>query len=206
MATTTYSALRYPLSTAAPNVNQDIQNLASDLDQTVRRLVANPTARNGLSAKYDGMEVFEQSTRRKYMWNATTSGWDYAGGAPPPIVAATIQGGWGTLSGHGVGVYKDSSGLVHLVGAVTNTTTYNPNATPANVCQLPAGYFNPNVLITGQMTLGSGVGTPVSFQISTSGMLSVNGSTSSSIASGSGHWLEAAAPFHTTYAGTVPLA
>lgn len=80
MATTTYGSLRYPLSTASPNVNQDIQNLASDIDQKVRVLVANPTARNALSAKYDGMHVYEQSTQRTFRWNATGTRWDYVSG------------------------------------------------------------------------------------------------------------------------------
>lgn len=46
MPTTTHSALRYPASTAAPNVHQDIQNLATDLDDKVLPKFANITARN----------------------------------------------------------------------------------------------------------------------------------------------------------------
>lgn len=43
---TTSSGLRYPASSAAPNVSQDIQNLASDADAKVLPAYANITARN----------------------------------------------------------------------------------------------------------------------------------------------------------------
>lgn len=46
MPTTSSSALRYPSPTAAPNVPQDVQNLASDLDRKVIPSFANITARN----------------------------------------------------------------------------------------------------------------------------------------------------------------
>lgn len=39
MPTTSTHALRYPSSNAAPNVNQDIQNLATDVDTLLARFV-----------------------------------------------------------------------------------------------------------------------------------------------------------------------
>lgn len=46
MPTTSSSALRYPDPSAAPNVAQDLQNLATDLDRKVIPAFANITARN----------------------------------------------------------------------------------------------------------------------------------------------------------------
>lgn len=46
MPTTSSSALRYPSSSASPNVPQDIQNLATDLDRKVLPQFATIAARN----------------------------------------------------------------------------------------------------------------------------------------------------------------
>lgn len=78
--TTTYSGLRIPVSTDAPNIAQFFSNLGSDLDQKVTVTVASSTARNALSSKYDGMRVYEQSSQRTFRWNATNSRWDYVNG------------------------------------------------------------------------------------------------------------------------------
>jgi hypothetical protein len=139
LATTTYSSLRYPLSTNTPNVNQDIQNLASDVDQKITLLVANATARNALTNKYDGQRVYEQSTKRYYRWDATATAWVYAGGAPPPIVACTINAAYTAGTGLAPGCYKDASGQVCVIGGVVNGGGYTPSG---NVMfTLPTGFW-----------------------------------------------------------------
>jgi hypothetical protein len=75
LPTTSSSGLRFPASSAAPNVPVDIQNLATDLDTRVFVPVANTTARNALT-KYDGMRVYEQSSKRTFRWDATNSRWE----------------------------------------------------------------------------------------------------------------------------------
>lgn len=127
MSTTTYSNLRYPQSSDSPNIAQYLQNLATDVDQKVTLQVTNPTARAALVSKYDGMRVYEQSTKRYYWWNAATAAWVYAGGAPPPITAVPAFSGFTAASGLAPGFYRDASGLVYLVGAVTNDSTYTPS-------------------------------------------------------------------------------
>jgi hypothetical protein len=199
---TTYADLRYPASTNVPNIPQDIQNLASDLDQKVVVRVASPTARNALSA-YAGMVVYEISTGRFWRRNTGNTAWDYAGGNPPPIVSIPLIAGWSVASASKTpGVYKDASGLVHLVGAVKNDSTYNPNdGLPHTALQLPVG-FRPlvswDVLV---MTSTSVQGT-----IATDGILNFNFSPATSIATASFHNLGGIAPFHPAYTGSVPLA
>lgn len=207
MATTTYSSLRYPLSSATPNVSQDLQNLANDVDQKVTIQVASPTARNALTAgqKYDGMRVYEQSTRRYYRWDGTASAWAYDGGAPPPIVAITLAGGWTAGPGSAAGAYIDASGLVSLVGAVSNTSLYDPNV-GATMGTLPPGYWPAKGRTVGAVYIGNPVDETVFVSISTSGVITVQGeSPSGTIAANSGHNLDGVR-FHPTFAGTVPLA
>lgn len=113
MPTTSSGALRYPASTAAPNVSQDIQNLATDLDQKVIVPVATPTARNALTSgqKYDGMIVYEQSTKRHFRYNLTNSRWEYLAGPwftwTPTL---TTAGGTLTFGGATRGVYIITEG------------------------------------------------------------------------------------------------
>lgn len=147
---------------------------------------------------YPGYQIYETNTGRFYEWTGTA--WQYVGGNPPPISAATAQTGWTNLAGQAPGVYKDGSGLVHLVGAVTNTNTYNPNGT--NVClQLPSGFF-PQALYVGLILAFN---QPVAVSISTAGVVTISNSPASSIPAGSSHWLGGLPPFHPAYAGAVPL-
>lgn len=159
------------------------------------------SAGNTMSA---GMMSFTQSDGRYWRWSASSTAWVYAGGKPPPIVAITLQGGWTNLAGHTPGVYLDSNGLLHFVGACVNTSSYSPNV-GALVAQLPSGYI-PAVSTTGICTLGITSGAMISFHVNTSGVLAVDGSTLGTVPAGSGHWLEAAAPMHLSYTGVVPLA
>lgn len=141
MATTTYAGLRYPVASAAPNVSQDLQNLATDLDQKITVTVSGPSARTALTSgqKYDGMIVREASTDRFYRWDTTTSAWYYAGGAPPPIVAASVNGGYTAGSGFAPGCYKDASGQVCVIGGVTNNNSYTPSSN--TMFTLPTGFW-----------------------------------------------------------------
>lgn len=71
MATTPTAALRYPTSTFVPNIPQDVQNLATDLDQKVVVPVATQAARDALT-KYVGLEVARQdSGGRHERWNGS---------------------------------------------------------------------------------------------------------------------------------------
>lgn len=213
MPTHPITGARYPTTGSSPNGPQQIQDAVSDLSVQAAPRYATSAARDSAFATWTsagntmdaGMMAFTKSDGRYWRWSASASAWVYAGGNPPPISAVTLQGGWTALSGHQPGVYKDSSGLVHLAGAVVNTLTYTPNV-GANVCQLPSGFYNTNVLTTGLITLGDGSGAAISFKVTTGGMLAVNGSADGSVAAGSGHWLESASPWHVTYAGVVPLA
>jgi hypothetical protein len=96
--TTSSSGLRYPASSAAPNVPADLQNLATDLDTKVVVPVANTTARNALT-KYDGMKVYEQSSKRTFRWNATTSKWDFESGPVYTWTPTLIDSGNAPVTG-----------------------------------------------------------------------------------------------------------
>lgn len=199
MATTTYSSLRYPLSTASPNVNQDLQNLATDVDQKVTLLVANPTARNALSNKYDGMRVYEQSSKRYWRWDATASAWVYGGGAPPPITAVTVNsgaGGWTAGSGFAPGCYKDANGLVSVVGGVTNNALYTPASQLMMV--LPSGFW-PSKDISITIMAAAGTGYIQGGVYAADGSIKSNYNNSTSIGAGTLHTVNFS--FHPGFAG-----
>lgn len=151
---------------------------------------------------YAGYPIYETDTGRRYTYSGTA--WQYAGGNPPPIVAVTLQGGWTAYPGAAPGVYKDASGLVHFVGGVVNSSSYNPNSAAASVCQLPSGYYDPNLTQAVMFSLNAG-GVVIYGQITSGGMLQVTASPSTSVAASTGHRLELIAPLHLTYAGAVPL-
>lgn len=48
-------------------------NVSKPIDS--RMVVANSTARNSITYKYDGMKVFQQDDRKTYIWNSGTSTW-----------------------------------------------------------------------------------------------------------------------------------
>lgn len=111
MPTTSSSGLRYPASSAAPNVPVDIQNLATDLDTKVIVQVASTTARNALT-KYDGLRAYEQSTKRTFRWDATNSRWEQESG-PAYTWTPTLQ----DLSGNPVTGTITSRGTYKIEGA-----------------------------------------------------------------------------------------
>jgi hypothetical protein len=76
---TTYNALRYPQASDSSNVWQYWQNLAEDVDQKVVTRASNSTARAALT-KYDGMLVYETTTKRFFRWDATNTRWEYVAG------------------------------------------------------------------------------------------------------------------------------
>lgn len=109
MATTTNRALRYPLATAAPNIPQDIQNLATDVDTALLTPGAICTSTTRPAAPTAGMVIYETDTGRSYRWipsgvvvlgTALASGiWDQISGPPEQYslaFAAGFQGGAGS--------------------------------------------------------------------------------------------------------------
>jgi hypothetical protein len=199
---------RYPTTGSSPNGPQQIQDAVTDLSVQVEPRYADSTARDAAFTTWTsagntmqaGMKSFTQSDGRYWRWSVSETAWVYAGGKPPPIVGITIAGGWSAGSGRAPGVYKDASGLVHFVGALINTLTFNPNV-GATLATLPAGYW-PSSTETVMIPAGPVM---VAMDVHTDGTLSVTASTSSSVASGTAFYLSAAAPFHPTFAGTVPL-
>jgi hypothetical protein len=111
LPTTSSSGLRYPASSAAPNVPADIQNLATDLDTKVIVQVANTTARNALT-KFDGQRVYEQSTKRTFRWDGTNTRWEHESG-PAYTWTPTLQ----DLSGNPVTGTITSRGTYRIEGA-----------------------------------------------------------------------------------------
>lgn len=203
MPTTTFAGLRYPQNSDGPYGPQQIQNLATDLDAKVIVPVATPSARTALTGVPAGLQVYEQSTKRFYVYDGAA--WKYAGGAPAPIVACAAGAGWNIYSAEPPGAYIDSSGQVHLVGAVTPATGYNPqDGGTHTACVLPVGYrpvtarpLNP-IIVTG---------IPLSFVsawVDTSGVVSITNGTSSSVGVGATHYLDGLM-FHPTYNNAVPL-
>lgn len=182
MPTTSSSALPYPASSASPNVPSDIQALAVALDQRIITQVATQTARTALTSKYDGMRVYEQSTKRFYRWDGTASAWQYDGGAPPPVTAITSFGAFfAATAGFAPGCYKNASGEVCVVGGVTVSTTYTP---AGNVLlTLPTGFF-PAVTISVPIYVDTGTGSMLG-GIYTDGTLKAN--VSGSIPNGTHH-------------------
>lgn len=208
MPTDPWSGSRYPASTAAPNVAQDIQNAVNDLADNATAVFATAAARdtaftnwkNAGNAAFSGMQAFTTSDGRYWRYDTASSSWLYNGGNPPPIVLCTIFGGWNGTAGKSPAVYKDSSGLVHLIGTVNPQTTYNPNdGLTHTAITLPTGY-RPSSLIN--ITIAAG-GPVLQGAIDTNGVLSIVAGTASSINAGTDHHLSATTPFHPGYTGGV---
>lgn len=90
------------------------------------------TTRPG-SALYGGLAIFETDTNR--MWQRAGTAWVYAGGAPPPTYACTMQTGFSAFASLIPVAFQDASGLCHLQGIVSVTTAFSA-ATP--ILQLPS--------------------------------------------------------------------
>jgi hypothetical protein len=115
LPTTSSSGLRFPAPSAAPNVPADIQNLATDLDTKVVVSVANTTARNALT-KYDGMKVYEQSSKRTFRWNATTTKWDMESGPVYTWTPTLVDSGSAPVTGtsSAIGEYTIIDGKIRF--------------------------------------------------------------------------------------------
>lgn len=211
MPTDPWSGSRYPASNAAPNVSQDIQNAVNDLaDGTVPSFAtaaARDTAftnwKNAGNTAFSGMQAFTQNDGRYWRYDTASSSWLYAGGNPPPIVAATVAAGW-TAGSVGPGVFKDSAGMVNLVGWVTPQTTYNPQDGGTHTClQLPSGYFPSRSLYVPIFTAPNATSYSLVMLITTAGVCSIGGGSVSSVALNVGHYLDGVR-FHPGYA-SVPF-
>lgn len=204
---------RYPLGTDVPNIAQFIQNAVNDLaDNTIPRF-ASPAARDTAFSSWvsagnsmtSGLACFTQSDGRFWRYDTASSSWLYAGGNPPPIVAVTMFGGWSQGSGHGIGCYRDASGLVKIVGIATNDSAYNPqDGGTHTVFTLPAGY-RPTVGVISVVTIGGIGGIFLNVTVGSDGIVKVTGGSSSSVALGQSHWFDNIPAFHPVYAGSVPL-
>lgn len=198
MPTTTYAGLRYPQNSDGPYGPQQVQNLATDVDTKVIVPVASSSARTALTGVPAGLMVYEQSTKRYYYYDG--SAWQYAGGAPPPIVAANAGAGWSNGS-TAPGAFRDSSGIVHLVGSVNNNTAYNPqDGTSHTAAQLPAGYF-PKSTVHVTIPIGNAF---LTGWIDTGGLVTIVGGSLTTVPVNFSHPLEQIT-FHPGYAGAVPL-
>lgn len=202
MPTTPNAALRYPDLTNAPNIPLDLGNLASDVDGKAHVTVANITARNAL-IKWDGLRVYVSSEKRIWLWDAAATAWQYAGGAPPPIVALqSIAGpGFTASTSYTPGVFKDASGMVRLVGGITNSGAYTPSNSLAFV--IPTGY-RPAV-DQGFLILVATGSLFINLTIQTSGSAFMSQNNGVSIPGGSVHTLDQVA-YHPGYTGTIPYA
>lgn len=199
MPNTPIANLRYPDLTSAPNVPLDIGNLAADLDAKITVTAATPSARIALTNKYDGMRVYEASTKRYFRWDATATAWVYAGGAPPPITAATLSGGgtgWTAGTGFAPGCYKDGNGLITVVGGFTNNNAYTPSGNVSII--LPTG-FRPSVDTACQVMVPAGPGFILGGVYAADGAIRLNYYTGSTIGVGTLHTVNFS--FHPGFAG-----
>lgn len=127
----TGSGLRYPSLGSATNVPQDLQNLATDIDQHVKTTVPNQAARLALAAE-QGLLVVENDTKKLYIKTAT--GWDLVWApkvnyASRPLlilqrtnfsVPSTTYGNWTRVTGW---TTVHSSGSAVTVNAATGIIT-----------------------------------------------------------------------------------
>lgn len=214
MATEPWSGARYPASTAAPNVPQDLQNAVNDLGKFSGPIYASTSARdtaftNWLAAgnsAISGMRCFTTSDGRYWSYDTGTSSWKYAGGKPPPIVAVTAQNSfWGINSGHQPGAYMDSNGLVHLIGQLQPTVGYNPtDGASRPFMVIPAGY-RPLATQTFLMIAATTPLTVVTVGIDSTGTGYITDGTTTSVPANIGHFLDGIT-YHTTYNNATPLA
>jgi hypothetical protein len=99
LPTTTYLGLTYPALSNAPNVPQDMQNLASGVDTKLAGVVictsaTRPTAR-------DGATIYETDTRLYRSYNSSLTSWIVMGSngpfsSTPALTASTTNPNMGT--------------------------------------------------------------------------------------------------------------
>lgn len=135
MATTPKSSYRYPVTGSAPNIPQDIQNLATDLDSngpeyatTGARDAANPTPATGDTCRVAGqIKVY-----RAGAWNTAVD----SGSFPWVALGPPFAGGWSAVAA-GVHMfrYRLFAGKVEFDG----TMTYVGTITTAGVVIISTG-------------------------------------------------------------------
>ncbi|MGZ4617189.1 MAG: hypothetical protein ACXV3F_00365 [Frankiaceae bacterium] len=216
MATDPWTGARYPVTGDAPNGPAQIQNAVTDLSDSTCPSFATPAARDTAFSNWQtagntavsGMLCFTRSDGRYWRYDTGSSAWLYAGGNPPPIVACTAGSGWSIDAARPAGVYRDASGLLHLVGNVSPNTSYAPgDGGTHTMLVLPTGY-RPANLGAFTATVGSPVNVVVTCAVDATGSVTVvgcsNASTTSTIPSGAKHSLDPAV-LHPTYNNAVPL-
>lgn len=121
MPTTTVNGLRYPAAGAAPNVPQDIQNLATDLEGKLERIYANQGVAAGTSPTSDKTMITKgfSAVVTANVNGATTI--SYPGGGFPTGVATVLCTSGDTAGGHGFTVITGTA-----LGSI-NCTHYQPN-------------------------------------------------------------------------------
>lgn len=131
MPTDPLTGSRYPASSAAPNVAQDIQNAVMDLADNAIPRFATTAARDAAYATAGVVLANGQMC-----WCDTPGSWYLRSGGvwnpfayPPVLTTLTTASGWSTPAGHGQQVYQDASGLVHLTGWVQNDSQFIPSGT-----------------------------------------------------------------------------
>lgn len=208
MLTHALTGARKPEQNDGPLGGLQISNAVDDLSPATIPSFATQAARN---TQY-GAWVAAGGTMRKGLkshtqaddryWRYDGSAWQYAGGAPPPIVACTPAGGW-QQGPRQLGVFKDSSGQVNLMGGVDPTNNYNPQAAPAHAFTLPVGY-RPAQQLFRQGFIPIAALIVFGLRFDTDGKVYVFGANTNSITVGLTHYMDDIS-FHPTYAGTVPL-
>lgn len=97
-----------------------------------RMVVANPTARTNIQFKYDGLQVFDLSDRKTYVWNSSTSAWSPADVSGTGDVNRIPR--WSTTSGltssciYFTTVYGNSQGKVGINTTSTIQGTFQINS------------------------------------------------------------------------------
>jgi len=116
MPTTSINALRYPASSAAPNVPQDIQNLASDVDNKIVPRFSTTTARDSaIPSPVAGQMAMVAG--KPYLYNG---GWKGLSKATAGAIQAVTLNASGDINiAHGLGLTPTfvTLSLVGTVGA-----------------------------------------------------------------------------------------
>lgn len=158
------------------------------------------TGHGGAPGLFTG-EYRDHPTRGLQRWTGTE--WVHGGGGSlPPVVPITIPAGWTPNGGQIPAVYKDASGLVHLVGIIHNTNAYGPQSSGGSyICAvIPVGY-RPAVNHAAVLTTG-GNGPLLTVGIHANGNVVIDGAPSNVVVGANfGHWLSSIPPWHTGYPG-----
>lgn len=211
--TNPWSGGRYPDLAESTNLPTFFENIVDDYAALSCPVFASVAARNTAWSNWlaagntaTGVErCFTQADGRFWRYDTSSSGWKYAGGKPPPIAAITAQNFWSVTAGHQPGAYTDASGLIHLVGQVQPTVSYNPTdgvSRPAFL--VPTGY-RPLATQTFPIIAATTPLTMVTVGIGSDGIGFITDGSTTSVGANIGHFLDGIT-IHPTYTNTVPLA